>query len=96
MSGDIESYRPSNGTEGECFVAAFCERCHHDADRDNPCMILTNAFAYDEDDPEYPKEWVEGGGAGPRCTAFRPLDGPPPRQSDAPGQLTMFSKGGSA
>ena len=39
--------------------------------------------------------WITGGGKGPRCTAYAPLDGPPPRPADMPGQLVMFdAKGG--
>lgn len=73
MSADpIRPYRPSNGTDGECFMAKWCDRCKHDATEDDPCMILGATMAFSIDDKEYPKEWITGSGKGPRCTAFEP------------------------
>jgi len=68
-------YRPSNGTEGEFFMARFCYRCTWETDfRRDPgsndgCSILAYTFAYDIDDPNYPEEWIEEA-AGPRCLSF--------------------------
>lgn len=63
-------YRPSNGTEGEMFMSAWCERCVKDVR--HKCPILACTMAFDLSDPEYPKEWIERGGI-PTCTAFQPL-----------------------
>jgi hypothetical protein len=68
-----ELYRPSNGSEGEWFTAAFCSRCDRDKREDRPCTILGRTFAHDIDEPGYPKEWVHDAGkwpGNPRCTAF--------------------------
>lgn len=76
-------YRPSNGTEGSIFEAAWCDDCRQDAafrgwfNEDSPrgeqpegCSILCNVMAYATDDPEYPREWIYGADGQPRCTAF--------------------------
>ena len=70
-------YRPSNGTEGECFTSEWCERCSRDAAfRENPdsgdgCPIVASTMIYDITDDEYPIEWIEDDdGGNPRCTAF--------------------------
>ena len=61
-----EPFRPSNGTHGEIFEAAFCERCT----KDSNCMIRFLTRCHQETDPEYPKEWVYGDDGQPTCTAF--------------------------
>ncbi|MDQ3288657.1 MAG: hypothetical protein M3Q42_10445 [Pseudomonadota bacterium] len=61
-----EKYRPSNGTEGDGFMAQWCDRCAKLAD----CEIVTATMAYDVEDDEYPGEWIEDEANGPRCTAF--------------------------
>lgn len=64
-------YRPSNGTEGECFMSQFCENCtKDDADNDMFCDIIAYTMACDVDDPEYPKEWIYLSNGRPTCTAF--------------------------
>lgn len=80
-------YRPSNGTEGECFMERWCARCTHDAAmRNDPgawetgCQIIAMTLAFDVDDPEYPAEWIEDdvewpAPSNPRCTAFQPEAG---------------------
>lgn len=81
---DDVPYRPSNGTEGEMFMNAWCFRCERDRDED--CDILARSFAFNVDDPRYPKEWVCKWVAAddgfpspiPRCTAFWPLGEPLP------------------
>lgn len=64
-------YRPSNGTEGEGFIARWCAGCARDVRQD--CTILARSLAFDIDHPNYPKEWTVQAGAGPRCTSFMPL-----------------------
>jgi len=66
-------YRPSNGTEGGIFEERFCDRCKLDENQD--CAIHTNALAFDEGNPGFPKEWVipEDSDDWPgeaKCTAF--------------------------
>jgi hypothetical protein len=58
-----EPYRPSNGTEGEVFMDHFCRHCERDAACTDDhlelgCPIIADAFCFDIDDPNYPKEWV--------------------------------------
>ena len=65
-----ESYRPSNGTEGEMFMAEFCERCMHEGDDEKCCDILMRSMCYSKDDPEYPEEWRFDATGNPTCTAF--------------------------
>lgn len=63
-----EKYRPSNGTEGDCFFAAWCCKCQRDkamregmdvdeCDDNERCDIIANTMCYDVEDEEYPKEW---------------------------------------
>ena len=72
-----EKYRPSNGTEGDTFIAEWCDKCEHErAHRENPhavdgCAILTATMLYDVDEAQYPIEWIVDA-TGPRCTAFVP------------------------
>jgi hypothetical protein len=76
-----EKYRPSNGTEGDCFFAAWCCKCQRDkamregsnideCDDNERCDIIANTMAYDLEDPEYPVEWQYGKDGQPCCTAF--------------------------
>lgn len=70
----IAAYRPSNGTEGEWFIAKWCATCvHEQARRDDPdadgCDIVTWTMALPIDHPDYPNEWQYGPN-GPRCTAY--------------------------
>lgn len=71
-----EKYRPSCGSEGMDFMARFCDRCKRDdafqRGEGDSCPIVANSMAYDEDDPNYPVEWIEDA-TGPRCTAFEPI-----------------------
>lgn len=71
---ETELYRPSNGTEGDCFMSAFCERCANDSE-DDPCEIIGRTMALDVDELGYPTEWIRDVGpwpGNPRCTAFVP------------------------
>jgi hypothetical protein len=63
----VKSYRPSNGSEGDCFRARYCDRCAKDADED--CEILSRSLCFDIGEADYPTEWIEDE-QGPRCTAF--------------------------
>jgi len=78
-----EKYRPSNGTEGDCFFSAWCRHCARDAamregsdldqcDDNERCEIIGNSMAFDINDPEYPIEWQYGKDGQPCCTAFIP------------------------
>ena len=59
-------YRPSNGTEGDFFIAAQCGNCT----KQEGCRIVLLTMRYHEDDIRYPKEWVsDADGNNPRCTA---------------------------
>lgn len=85
-----EKYRPSNGTEGSCFIEAWCFKCERDKDED--CPIVAATFTYDVDDPEYPEEWQYADKGRPICTAFVPLGDPLPRTDDR--TLDLFGGGG--
>lgn len=63
-----KSYRPSNGTEGDIFMAKFCNHCKSGQD----CRILMLTMCYSEHDPEYPKEWIyeHDNIFSGKCTAF--------------------------
>lgn len=84
-----EKWRPSNGTEGECFFAAWCCQCQRDkamregADfdecDDEQCNLIARSFAHDVDDAEYPTEWQYGKDGQPCCTAFIPAGAEIPR-----------------
>ena len=58
----IKPYQPSNGTEGMGFIEIWCFSCKKDenyrkGDYANGCQIVADTFAYNVDDPLYPKEW---------------------------------------
>lgn len=74
-----ERYRPSNGSEGEGFQAAFCDHCERDrafresyphVDGADGCPILAAALALDINHPSYPKEWTFDRDGHSTCTAF--------------------------
>ena len=91
-------YRPSNGTEGECFMDDWCQNCARDRalngegdwdDEGGWCPIIAKTFVYDVNDKEYPVEWIKDAGewpGNPRCTAFIPVGEPVP---PAPGGYTL-------
>ena len=81
-------YRPSNGTEGECFMADFCDNCT----KNKSCGILASTMFYDIDDIEYPPQWriIDGK---PTCLAFKDKNEPEPFRhhvEPAPGQKELF------
>jgi hypothetical protein len=73
-------YRPSNGSEGEGFICAFCDRCIHEKwnhtqkTGDKQCDILSATMIYDLGDADYPKEWVYDSQGNPTCTSHVPWD----------------------
>ena len=86
-----QKYQPSNGTEGECFFAAWCSKCQRDksmregcdfdeCDENECCNIIANTMAFSVDDPEYPVEWQYGEDGQPCCTAFVPAGETIPEQ----------------
>jgi hypothetical protein len=65
-----EPYRPSNGTEGEMFMADWCDLCAKEAGP-NRCEILTATFCHQVNDPEYPRDkWVYGDDGRPTCRSY--------------------------
>jgi hypothetical protein len=80
-------YRPSNGTEGDLFMAHLCQRCVAFADCGAECEIVMRAFAFDIDDADYPLEWMHDGEGWPTCTAFSAEKGAEPR---CPNTLDLF------
>ncbi len=72
----MNKYRPSNGTDGDCFHAAWCEQCERDAKyratNEDGCDILASMMAYSIDDPDYPEELTYNENGKPCCTAFIP------------------------
>jgi hypothetical protein len=100
VSDKPESYRPANGTEGDCFMASWCRHCARDkamregaeideCDDDEICQIIGNTQAFDTDHPEYPIEWIYKDGQ-PVCTAFIQAGEPIPLKDD----LTVDMFGG--
>lgn len=86
---ELRLWRPSNGSQGDSFMANFCEKCRNDTP-DHPCRILTATMAFNINDPEYPKEWCYVDDR-PTCTAF--VDKSIPivrRRRDAEGQTHLF------
>jgi len=64
-----EPYRPSNGDEGERFMASFCFKCALDRS-DDPCQIINATMVYEVDDSRYPQEWQYGDDGQPFCSKF--------------------------
>ena len=99
MSQKIELYRPSNGSAGEAFFAAWCERCARDkamsegkpleeCDDTQKCELIARSMCYDTTDSRYPQEWRYENGH-PVCKAFVPVGQPiPPERDDK--TLDMF------
>jgi hypothetical protein len=63
-------YRPSNGTEGDIFLANWCESCASGSNEDDPCRVQMYAFNFNIDDDEYPSEWIYRNGV-PTCTVYQ-------------------------
>lgn len=89
-----QKYRPSNGTEGDYFEAAWCNDCRHNAD----CNIWCNALLFRVDEPEYPTELQYAADGNPCCTAHEPLPEPGAVEKQAAscaGQKELFEDGES-
>jgi hypothetical protein len=76
---DLHPYRPSNGTEGEIFMSAWCARCMRDQARREGdafagCEIITLTMAFEIDDPSYPQAWVQDDDGAPSCLEFEAED----------------------
>lgn len=68
-----EKYCPSNGTDGDIFMSAWCFNGCTKHSEDNPCEIMGRSFCYGIDDPNYPEEWIYDEDGKPTCTAFSTL-----------------------
>lgn len=69
MSKPGEKYQPSNGTEGDRFIAKFCNGCVRNWGNAT-CDILMDTMVLDKDDPEYPMAWTYDAEEKPTCTKF--------------------------
>lgn len=78
-----EKYRPSNGTEGDLFFAAWCGKCQRDkamregcaieeCDDSERCDLIAATMIFDVDEPGYPTEWQYDKTGQPSCTAYIP------------------------
>jgi len=65
-----QSYRPSNGTEGEIFIENWCGDCA----MSETCTIVAFTMSLTESHPDYPREWMYGDDGQPKCTAHRTVD----------------------
>jgi hypothetical protein len=98
MSEEHRPYQPSNGTEGEGFLARFCYTCQHDrafreSDGDEPgCGIIVRSMIWHAGDPDYPVEWTYDAEGKPTCTAYVPEGEPTPVDEylEAAGQLNLL------
>lgn len=69
-------FMPSNGTEGQLFIADWCERCLYnnraevDREVEIGCPILDNSFRTDYG--KGPSQWVHGEDGWGSCTMFDP------------------------
>lgn len=70
MPDNHKPFRPSNATQGDAFLASFCEKCDKYGEIGSRCEIVVLTHAYDEDDPKYPREWTYDEDGWPTCTAF--------------------------
>ena len=66
----METYYPSNGTEGSIFMNEFCHNCY----KEKQCTILTNSLV-----GKQPKQWVYDDNNKPACTSFN-SSRPKPKQ----------------
>ena len=66
-----EKYSPSNGTEGDIFIAQWCNSCaFYKNEDDEYCETLGLTFALDVDDSDYPVEWTYDKNNQPCCTKY--------------------------
>lgn len=64
-----QSWRPSNGFEGDFFEEIVCGRCAKSAD----CVVALNAMTFDLGEVGYPPEWIYSTEGQPCCTGFEDL-----------------------
>ncbi|NDV53859.1 hypothetical protein [Salipiger sp. PrR003] len=88
-SGTHRPYRPSNGTEGDTFMAGWCANCALADYEGDGCTIQLRALAHSIDEPEYPADWNHTNGGEPQCTAFRTEAESEPRCRET---LDMFDR----
>lgn len=73
-------YRPSNGTEGECFMSEHCFQCIHEKfthtqnHKDKKCDIMSASLIFDTHEKGYSKEWIYDDNGKPTCTAYKKWD----------------------
>jgi len=65
-----EPFRPSNATQGDGFMAEFCEQCL----LAEACDIPHFAMMYQIGDPMYPPEWIINDKNAAECTAFEAIN----------------------
>lgn len=65
-------YRPSNGTEGDYFEAAWCSDCAKQVE--DACPIFMAMLFYRADEPEYPSEVKYGSDGHPVCLGHVQLE----------------------
>lgn len=65
-------YRPSNGTEGDLFVNAWCTDCYRFDAEDGPldCPVFEGMFCHEIGEEGYPEELVWADNGQPLCKAF--------------------------
>ena len=74
---ELKKYRPSNGTEGDCFMSRFCYHCLHEQylitgkDEDKKCNILSSSMIYGIDEDGYPSEWTYDREGKPTCLNYK-------------------------
>lgn len=86
-------YRPPNGTEGDCFISAWCQTCALDVDEN--CPILARTFQHAITDPAYPREWCYDDAGQPQCTSYIPEGDPvPPPRCERTTDMFGFPNGG--
>ena len=71
--GEIQLYRPGNGTEGDAFMGRFCDRCAafpHGVG----CRIVGLTIVLEVTDLLYPRQWRYGKDGSPTCAAFKAAD----------------------
>ena len=72
-------YLPSNGTEGEMFMAQYCYKCY----KESGCTILTKSMCGIQ-----PKQWIYQDDK-PTCTSFNP-ERPKAKKKQPQGMKSLF------
>lgn len=72
----MKKFRPSNATQGDCFMSEFCFKCakYTDPDAVSQCDVLTRSMIYDENEKQYPRQWAYDENENPVCTSFKDRD----------------------